>query len=100
VAFKGSGHKISINATFMTTLKKGNSKKAILDKTSNEEILEYNGIVYIAYLRRSTTKVEQEMSIEKQNDSVILMARNISVPIEYINIYSDSFTGYKIKTIN
>jgi hypothetical protein len=73
-------------------------KTAFIEMQFSEEIKEYNGIIYIAYLRKSTKKEEQEMSIERQNDSVSIMARNIGVPVEYLNIFEDAFTGYKVET--
>jgi hypothetical protein len=51
-----------------------------------------------AYLRRSTKKEEQKESKKKQNDSIDLMANDIWIPLEEIQIFEDDFTGYKIKT--
>lgn len=79
---------------------KGKWGKTVFIEIERTELKEYNWVVYIAYLRKSTKKKEQALSIERQNDSVVLMAKHIGVPVEYINVYSDSFTGYKIKTIN
>ena len=51
-----------------------------------------------AYLRRSTKKEEQKDSKQKQNDSIDLMAKDIGINIEDIQIFEDDFTGFKINT--
>jgi DNA invertase Pin-like site-specific DNA recombinase len=53
-----------------------------------------------AYLRRSTKKEEQEMSLEKQYDSIPLILEEMGLSMADITqSFSDSFSGYKIKTI-
>ncbi len=53
-----------------------------------------------AYLRRSTKKEEQEMSLEKQLDSIPFILEEMGLSMADITkSFSDSFTGYKIKTI-
>lgn len=53
-----------------------------------------------AYLRRSTKKEEQRDSKQKQNDSIDLMAKDLGINIEDIQIFEDDFTGFKINTKN
>ena len=53
-----------------------------------------------AYLRRSTKKEEQRESKQKQNDSIDLMAKDLGINIEDIQIFEDDFTGFKINTKN
>lgn len=53
-----------------------------------------------AYLRRSTKKQEQEESLEKQYDSIPMILEDMGLSMEDITkSFSDSFTGYKVKTI-
>lgn len=53
-----------------------------------------------AYLRRSTKKEEQEMSLEKQYDSIPIILEEMGLSMADITqSFSDSFSGYKIKTI-
>ena len=59
-----------------------------------------SGMIIFAYLRRSTKKEEQRDSKQKQNDSVDLMAKDIGINIEDIQIFEDDFTGFKINTKN
>jgi Resolvase, N terminal domain len=53
-----------------------------------------------AYLRRSTKKDEQEMSLEDQKRSVRQIAKEIGIPFDRVVIFDDSYSGYKIKTKN
>lgn len=53
-----------------------------------------------AYLRRSTKKEEQKDSKQKQNDSIDLMAKDIGINIEDIQIFEDDYTAFKITTKN
>lgn len=71
--------------------------KAGKTKVQQETTSPQGRIVY-AYMRRSTTKREQEDSLLQQEEGITHIAKELGIPLESIRKFTESKSGYENRT--